>query len=283
MEILVDRDRIVNKDLINQVICSICHCIVVDATSLITGGGGDNNNRCSITCEHVFCRSCMIHHVFHSNNYIVRCPLCKAAGENIINVPVVDRLITSTVVKCRHGKCDGLYKYGESNEHSFVCKFAMIRCTNIMLSEQCPCHMLRKDLTDHLKICEHTDEFVCECDKKIPRRELDMHKKSSCQKITNYCPRCSLGVPKHKFISHLIYCLNDVFKMIEGVPDECNYMCVFCSTPVTENMKRNHVDFLCPTIPDFAVSTDYKSYFILKTDEVDKNKKIRRKSHDTVS
>ena len=168
------------------------------------------------SCGHIFCKKCFI--LSFSENQM--CPISKVKlTTQPTNVLIITQILEKQKLFCQNKKdgCQWKGSLRELEEHlSKDCEKQKIKCEN----EGCNVYLPREEMSNHIKVCqfkkepcdycnaimvvnqmeEHLKvcprvEVLCDqnCGMKLPREELDVHKKDFCAYSLLKCPYVEYG------------------------------------------------------------------------------------------
>lgn len=159
----IDKERILNLDLHDELLCPICQKVLWEPQA------------CS-SCECHFCKFCISKWLETSNK--ARCPNnCQLKIKR--PAPILISLICKLKIKCSNFKlgCDKILAYDSLMKHQNSCEFELINC------QFCQKKYFQKEIKGHYEKCE---SFLIECkycQTQIKRADYNNHNQLDC--VTN--------------------------------------------------------------------------------------------------
>lgn len=148
-----------------DVVCSICHGVMQDASF--------------IDCGHTFCQSCITSAVRND----ARCPMCRADFYDIRPALLVRQWIKKLPVKCTD--CDWTGPQANLKAHCLKCPNKLRPC------DRCLQEVKGMDMERHQKESCPCQDAICGYCKLVQRRnELSFHMQYECKVMKTTCRKC---------------------------------------------------------------------------------------------
>lgn len=153
------------------------------------------NRPVSLQCGHSACKCCVermieMQHTSPQN----KCFVCKKIFKpDQIQVNfVVNALISKMKITCTNDDCSWEGRHEQKEEHCDNCQLCLVVCQNGCFTR----HIIRRNLEEHLNLCQYQKVPCRHCTRGIRRCSLAEHE-GSCTETPSQCPlACGDSFPR---------------------------------------------------------------------------------------
>ncbi|XP_065674876.1 TNF receptor-associated factor 5-like isoform X1 [Hydra vulgaris] len=209
------------QELLDEYECPVCQMVLREPILTV--------------CGHRLCLSCS-EEMRKRNNGVLVCPLDNTILKPGQTFPdkAIERAILQLKVKCNNflKKCQWTGELKAINNHLGSCEYQEVKCPN----GQCSTSLLRKELTDHIKInciyrfinCQHCNQKILFCEKQ--------NHMETCRCLPLYCVnQCGMVILRKEMSSHITdSCASTI------VP--CQYFYIGCNFKGMRKEQDTHVN-----------------------------------------
>lgn len=173
----------------DAIICVICGQIMTNPAMLM------NSHNCCMVCEHMFCLDCI------RNVYTQDCPVCRRQFNVSTPSTALKKLISNQLMKCVNKECKEIFSIRDMQKHQTLCILETETCG------ECNISYVRKERTEHTKICEFRFVDCQYCQKAVKLFLLPKHH-LMCVSYPLNCVRdgCKYTAPRQTMHMHDVYC-----------------------------------------------------------------------------
>jgi hypothetical protein len=196
---MIDSDRIVNRDIQEKLKCSVCLNVVQNPVMFDVCGHTVCHGWCLRNCE---LRTKTIGSVTGPAH---KCPECRlfSMQKNVVPNMFIQRMVTAAEVKCANAEsgCTKIYimgtNYREELTHMVMCDYSESACEN------CPAMVQRRNMIEHTTVsCLNRRAPCVLCTTMVDHHEANSHRNTGDERLLClgfvYCPNECIMLESNK-------------------------------------------------------------------------------------
>ena len=177
-------------------------------------------------CGQQFCKVCLEGPTPNAPTF---CPLCETGEPGfkyIMHKPLKEEIDNLPVhCPCKTNGCEKIIRRADCAKHELECDYLVIDCT------KCTGHLLRKELSNHLKNrCPKRQVECSNCKERGTYEDISGKHQMFCPDVNVQCPLCGAVFKRKESRGHKVVC-----------PEE-DYTCPFSEAGCESKMKKKELD-----------------------------------------